>query len=236
MYRIAICDDEIIFASNLKKMTQEILIELGTSYEITIYTDASKLLNAIDKEPNQYNLLLLDILLGKYNGIELAKILRKKGNKISILLISVSKEFALDGYTIYPIYYLLKPVQKQQLFSIINKEYQENFLSRYITISEKCGKSVVELNSILYIEFLNRKILVHTSDKDFVSTGLLKKFVQLIPNDIFVQCHKSFIVNVSQIIKVSKTSFLLRNGVTIPVGRIYYQNAINKFISYIEKE
>lgn len=236
MYNIAICDDEIIFANNLKLMTKEVLLELGIDYTITVYTKALELLNVLNKNPNQYNLILLDILLGSQNGIKLGKLLRQKENNVSILLISSSKEFALDGYTIYPIHYLLKPINKKQLLDVIYKEYKEKFSTRYITISERNNSTVIELNNIFYIEFLNRKILIHTSDKDFETPGTLKNFSQALPDDIFVQCHKSFVVNISKICKVSKTNFSLKNGTTIPVGRIYYQNAISKFISYIEKE
>lgn len=215
-------------------MVQEILTELGITYEITVYTSTLELLNGMKKQTNPYNLLILDILLGKQNGIKLAKFLRKKGSTISILFISSSKDFALEGYSVYPIHYLLKPVCKEQLFEVIQKEYNEKFLTQYITIPEKGGNSVVELNTILYIEVLNRKILIHAIDKDYENTGALKKFLQLLPDNLFVQCHKSFVVNMSKISKIARTQLLLKNGISIPVGRAYYQNALTKFISYIE--
>lgn len=234
MYRIAICDDEIIFANDLKKTTQEILTELSISYEITIYSNILDLVAVITNKPKEYHLLMLDILLGKTNGINAAKFLRKKGNDISIVFISSSKEFALDGYAVYPIHYLLKPVRKQQLYEVIQKEYNEKFLVQHILITQKGGNKAIELNSILYVEALNRKIYIHTTDNTYEVIGKLKEFIQSMPENLFVQCHKSYIISISKINKVSRSSFSLKNGMVIPIGRAYYENAMKKFISFIE--
>lgn len=234
MYRLAICDDEMIFIQHLKKIIQEIYTELCITYEIEVFTNPMDLFNIIKKKPEHFNLLFLDIMLGSYNGLEFAKMLRNKGDEVSILFISSSKEFALEGYNVYPIHYLLKPVDKEKLSEIIKKEYYEKFQLHHITISGKDGERVIELKKILYIEVLNRKIHVHTLDQVFEGYGILKEFIQTVPDNLFVRCHKSFVVNMSKISKWSRSGFLLKTGITIPIGRAYYQNAINKFISYLE--
>lgn len=232
MYRTAICDDELVFAEQLRIMLKRIFMELGVDNEIMIYTSAIDLFRDLKKEPDRYHLLLLDILLGNQNGVEFAKILRNTGAAVSILFVSSAIEFALEGYSVDPINYLIKPVSSQELFKIIKKEYFEKFRPRYITFPENGGERVMELINILYIEVLNRKILVHTKDHVYQSTGILKDFLQAIPGDVFVQCHKSFVVNMAKINKLSRTGLLLNNGMSVPVGRAYYQNIVNKFIYY----
>lgn len=236
MYQIAICDDEKIFAEYLKKMLQEILHQFGINYEVTVYSEGSQLIKALDKNPEKFHLLILDILLNNTNGISLAKKLRKNGNNISILFVTCSKEFSLEGYEINPIHYLIKPVQKERLAVIIEKEYKKSFLPKHIIVNSKYQKQAIPMYNILYIERLNRKVIVHTKENEIEHIGTLKDFLPLLPSQMFIRCHKSFVVNASKVISVSRLNFVLEGKIEVPVGRAYYKDAMSSILSYLDSE
>ena len=112
MYRVAICDDESTSLQINKVLTEEILTEEKIEHEITVFDDMEKMIQALSDDRTQYDVLLSDILAVGMNGIEAAEELRRLGEKISIIFISSTAEYALDGYRVSALRYLQKPVQR----------------------------------------------------------------------------------------------------------------------------
>lgn len=233
MYRVAICDDEPVFLESIKCMVSEILTEMNIMHQITCFTDPEHLLQFSDA-PDQFDILLLDILLGSNNnGVTFAKYLRNKGNEISILFITNTKKFSLEAYSVYPLNYLLKPVQKEELAEALKRDLEKTYTPKSVLLPSKVGDSVVAVNSILYLETINRSVIVHTTDRQIPCPGPLQLVLERLPREAFLQCHKSFWVHLKKIQDMSRTQITLLNHQTVPVGRAYYQNALTRLIEYM---
>lgn len=235
MYQVAICDNEPIFLNSIKQLTSDILRESGIVHKITSFTNPKELLAQLLYTPCPFDILLLDILMDSENGIDIAKSIRKSGNSISIIFITSTKDFSFDGYSVYPIHYLLKPLQKEQLAEALMMDYKKNHVPKTIVFPIKGGNSMVRVDAVNYIESLNRMIIIHTSDRDFSYPGTLISVEVILPSDVFLQCHKSFLVNMGKIRDMSRSSIILANDCTLPVGRAYYQEALDRFIEYMGK-
>ncbi len=233
MYRIAVCDDEQVFLHDAKTMTASILREAGVACQIDGYMNAETLHNQLEAQPKLYDVLILDILLGDENGIQLAKTLRDTGYTNSILFVTSSKEFSLEGYSVYPIHYLIKPLQKDALREVLLRDYEKNYRPASISIPIKGGLTHLAVDSVLYIESLARVVIIHTKNRDMEVTMPLREVWKLLPPGTFAQCHKSFLVSMGQIRDLTRMAVDLKSGQSLPVGRVYYEDVLSAFTEYL---
>ena len=115
MYQIAVCEDEDACAGiPVRDVRRDFVGGRNISYEITPFSSAEALEGAMAAGA-RFDLLCLDILMGGKSGMDFARQLRQRDEKISVLFITNSQEFLKDGYEVRPIQYLFKPVDREQL-------------------------------------------------------------------------------------------------------------------------
>lgn len=233
MYSIAVCDDDKDFAHMLLKTCGEIMSELGIPCRRNTYYSADDVLYACSRNVN-IDLLILDIKLAEKNGIDLARELRERGINISIILISSDSSYLLDGYTVQPIYFLLKPFTREQLSKAISVDLRRRMRNKTITV--KCEKKQVKIvsDSIYYLEVMDHTITIHTRSGEYATHSTLKQFLDMLPADQFCRCHNSYAVNLSFVSNISRTDGVaLECSVKVPIGRKYYDELQQSFIKYV---
>lgn len=235
MYQIAICDDEVIFLEHLNRQVRSVLEELGCTFEVHIFKDCRDLLQELEQQPDRYHLVLLDIIMGHLNGVALAKRMRKLGSTAGIIFVTSTATYSLEGYSVYPAQYLVKPVTKQQLFEAIARDYRERYLPRHIMLPVKGGGMVLPLDQIFFLETINRMTLIHCAQDCLESCEALKKLLPLFPQPLFVRCHKSFVVNLQKVTRITRGGIDLVGARQIPVGRAYYDTATRALVDYLEQ-
>ena len=125
MYRIAVCDDSEQDRRDIYNIAAEAFDRLNITAELVLFDGAGALLDALSQESAQYDLFLLDVLMDEKNGIELAELLRQRGNRSHIIFVSVSKDYAIDGYKVSADDYLLKPLTVESLIASVKRLFQE---------------------------------------------------------------------------------------------------------------
>ncbi len=233
MYRLAVCDDEPLFMEALRAMAAAVLGEAGIAHEITALSRADALVSRLREQPNCFDTLMLDILLDEDNGVELARTLRGAGYQGAILFVTSSKDYALEGYSVHPIHYLLKPIKRDALKQTLLRDYRQRFQPPMLSIPVKGGLSPIPLDTILYIESLQRALIVHTKDRDIETALPLREIREMLPHGAFLQCHKSFLVAMGQIRNITRSEILLHTGQRLPMGRVFYAEALTAFIDYM---
>lgn len=192
---------------------------------------------------NAINLLFLDIQMPDLSGIELAKILtgRNMGNVPSIIFTTAFDKFALDGYKLEAIDYLLKPFGYEDFLrgankalkwaQIKNSKVEGNLKEKdiiYLKVEFQTVK--VSCNNIIYIEGLKdyAKIHLESTDKSMLSIITLKALEEKLPKDKFMRIHKSFIISLDKITSITKNSVFI-GKVMFPVSD-KYRDEFDKFI------
>lgn len=231
-YRIAVCDDDETMRAQLCAMCGDILEKKKMNYEVTPFASAEEL----DGKANQFDLLLLDIQMNGETGLEFAKSLRGKGNRVSIIFITGSDEYLLEGYSVQPINYLLKPVSAQALEKALETDLEINLKANYIYL--KAGGKTVALpaDKIAYFESFNHSVTVCMEDKSCsypVSLTVVQG--ELAGDPRFFRCHKSYIVNMGRVQEISRSGIQLSNGMQIPIGRSYYNAFQFAFVKYLNR-
>lgn len=109
-----------------KNMCNEILAEDGIENEINIFSSAKDLNGLLWSKSNPFDLLILNIRMEGISGMELAQAIRKRGDRVSIIFITASEEYILEGYSVQPIQFLMKPIRLEALRDAIRTDLNLN--------------------------------------------------------------------------------------------------------------
>lgn len=229
MIRAAICDDDNSQISALKAM----LTEWNEHIIITEYTSAEQFLFGYPDAP--CDLLLLDIEMGDMNGMELARKLRSKGDMLPIIFITGYSEFMQDGYDVEALHYLLKPVNKEKLFAVLDRYASRHSADSRVIFSSGDESVCINADDIMYLEAFGKKtqITLRGGKEIECTCGLSAAAEKLGEN--FVSCHRSYVVNLGFVRSISKTDVTLDNGRKIPLSRRQYDTVNKAFIGYYKE-
>lgn len=235
MYRIAVCDHEPIFLAQISDMTLDILSSMGEPCEIWKYTSATELKNALQKAPKTYDILILDIMLGEVNGVDFAECLRTAGNSVPVIFISSSEKFVFDAYAAEPVGYVLKPIGRQKLEEALNRALR-HLAPKAIVIDTPTTTVSMPVQEITYIEVVNKELLIHLEDGTVTRIyKALSAIKEVLPKELFVQCHRCYIVSLQAIRSIRRFEITLKNHETIPVSKYSYKDVQEQLQQYAAK-
>ena len=205
-----------------------------------------KFSNAVEALKNinagSIDVIFLDIQMPDLNGIELARVLDARANKPRIIFTTAYNQFALEGYKVEALDYLLKPFNYEEFLKAAQKALNYKELvnkpgtataaeDEYLFLKVEYQLVRVALTDILYIEGLKDyvKVWLTTGSKPLLSLTSLKALQERLPARKFMRVHRSFIISLDQINSVTRG--------TLHIGRInihigdQYKDAFNQFIS-----
>lgn len=235
IYRIAVCEDETNMMTTICSLCEDILKEQKIEYRLTPYSSAEALEADLSTAQEHFDLLLLDIQLTGMTGMDFAKKIRLQGNRVSIIFITSCLDYLQQGYSVQPINYLLKPVDRNSLAEALATDWKLNHSPKTVLLRSGTRTLNISLYDIQYIESLNHSIILHLQDEDPVFPLSLSDVMKELPMDTFSRCHNSFLVNMSQIAEITRTWILLQNGKELPIGRQYYKDFQTAFIRYMNQ-
>ena len=229
---IAICDDEQIQIDNLNKMVSEWAMSEGVAVNMRSFHSAESFMFEYS-ENKSFDILLLDIEMSGMNGIELAKLIRKDNSTIQIVFITGYYEYFSDGYDVSALHYLIKPTDKRKLFPVLNRA-MENLMyrQRSILLTSTDGDVKMSLADIVYIEAENVYINVYTTYEKIRIRMSLSKFSEKL-DDTFFKVHRSYIVSLKYIKRVTRKDVIMINSDMVPLSRGMYNNVHEALVKYL---
>ncbi len=232
MYRIAVCDDEHIFLDSISEMLSCIMSSNKIAYTIDKYNSGKQLIDDLQMQPHRYDLLLIDIILINENGIDIAKQLRALKNNITIIFVTSSEDYLLEGYEVEPSGYIIKPPDINKLEQAVMKAYRK-LKHDSLVICTADAISKFSFDEIMYIEVLNKKLIMYLSNNRSVEFQMpLNQVIPKLPPDRFIQCHRSYIVSISAIFSIKRYEIILNNYQKIPVSKRKYKSIQEALLHY----
>ena len=122
--RIAACDDNLEFLQELSELLNKYSEESRINVEYKMYTNPFELVTQMEKGIH-YDIILMDVCMPGMNGIQCAKDIRGYDNFVKIVFLTSSKEYAVESYTVKAHDYLLKPIEKDRLFTVLKQTEKE---------------------------------------------------------------------------------------------------------------
>lgn len=234
--KIAACDDDLLFLKELSNLLNQYGEENHCNVEYKIYTNPLELVSQIEKGIH-YDVILLDIFMPGINGIQCAKDIHTFDNFVKIIFLTSSTEFALESYSVRAYQYLLKPVQKENLFytlRLLEKE-TEVVEKNVFVVKSKNGITKISLSKLEYCEVINRKIILHLVNGEECECNLrmneLEEKLKIF--GMFLKPHRSFLINMDHIQTLTTHSIIMECGVKIPVPREKYVQIKQAYMEYI---
>lgn len=186
---------------------------------------------------NDVDVMFLDIHLPKITGLDFLKSLQ---NPPHVILTTAFSEYALEGYELNVVDYLLKPFSFQRFLQAVNKikhpskhPSSQDDDSKQEEFYVKSGHEYIKVKSdeIVFIKADSDYTELHLHDKKVLSNDSLRHWLDHLNTSNFIQLHKSYIVNTEKIERVSATQVFVLGGTAIPVGRAYKNNFMQRLLS-----
>ncbi|MCX6244372.1 MAG: LytTR family DNA-binding domain-containing protein [Bacteroidetes bacterium] len=199
---------------------------------------------ALDVLQNEkIDLLFLDIQMPDISGIQFLKSLN---NKPLVIFTTAYEKYALEGFELDVIDYLLKPYSFERFLKAVNKAQEYLINTGNIQLPETAGATSpegnfffvksdyklvkIEISEILYIESLKDYVKIYTGGKPILTLSSMKAIEERLPSSDFIRVHRGFIVNIRKIRYIQRNSIMVENK-EIPIGENYkeaFLNAINQ--------
>jgi len=180
-----------------------------------------------------FDILLLDVEMEKLSGIDLAKEVRKDNKAVQIVFITGYYEYFSDGFDVSALHYLIKPVDERKLYPVLDRAVSNlGYRERSVLLSTAEADIRVPLADILYVESENVYVVVHTVSGIYRSRIPLSKFISQL-DDTFYQVHRSFVVGLKYVKKVSRSEVTMLNGDVVPIRRGSYDEVHAALIRHL---
>ena len=181
------------------------------------------------------DLFFLDINMPDVSGLSLAKTINKKSK---IIFTTAYREYAVDGFNLQAVDYLLKPIAFDRFLQAVNKffetkiiiqkDVEENLIkNNFIFVRSERKMVKVVFNEILYIESLSDYIKIYTKNKVLVTRETISNLEVKLPSHQFLRIHRSYIINLNktdsytnELVEIDKNA--------IPISRTYKENVLKK--------
>ncbi len=226
---IAIVEDEIEEKEKTKEMLEKFFLEENLPFEMFFFENGEDFLNT---DLNKYNLLLLDIILpNDENGVEIAKKVREKNWNFPLMFITKTIQFALDGYKVEALDYLLKPILYEDFRLKLLKAIKiiNTFSDKEIMIRTKEGVISLKESEIFYVEVNKHYLTFHTKKGLLTRRGTMESISQELSSR-FANSSNSFLVNLDYL-ELIKGNEVLVHGDSLPLSRNYKKS----FLHHLEE-
>lgn len=213
---IAVIEDNLAEANSLKNQILHISEDLISDSDIDLYSSATLFLN----ENRYYDLIMIDCLLPDISGVELAKTIRQTNQTTAFIFTTAYMEYAAEGYETDAMRYLLKPISdeklKEALICFSKNAKPEEMIELTGTIR---NASYVKKASIIYVEYVGRKVIVRLKDGSVESNKPMKAFESELGSEYFFRTSPRFLVNFKHITGKKDNILIMQNGEHVTISR-----------------
>lgn len=226
-YQIAVCDDSQSDREYVSGLVREWGKTRGAEIHMDLFPSAEAFLFHYAEHKN-YDILILDIEMGEMDGVSLAKTLRRENETVQIIFLTGYSDYIAEGYEVAALHYLMKPVKKEKLFSVLDRAADKVQKNETVLNLESGGEMVrVPIHQLRYADVMGNYVTLHAKEEYTVKMTLGELEKQL--DERFYRAGRSVIVNLTAITRVTKTEIKLSDGTAIPLPRGAYEG-VNRAI------
>lgn len=220
MIDIAICDDNVALTGWMENILCNIAKRHFIYIETEIFWSGERLTDAVE-EGVHFDIIFLDIEMGKENGIAIARRIRKTDKNVLIVYVTSHENYMQESFEVRPFRFLVKPLEEERLAVCFLDAYEEirsndsYFRYKYHRISHK-----MLIQDILYFESNRRKIYIVTEKEKFELYGKLNEIEGCLKNckAAFLRVHQSFLVNYRHVAGLGYDFVVMDNGIRISIS------------------
>ena len=232
MIRIALVEDEAGVRAQLQGYVQRHTRQYGTEFAVTEFADGMELLD--DYRP-VYDVLFLDVEMKHLDGMETARRVRELDKDVIIVFITNMAQYAIGGYAVGALDYVLKPVNYYQFCTKLSRAVQRVERRRGGQVVLQLaggGMQVLSTNDIYYLETRDRLLWYHTAKGEFSVRASLASAEKQLAQYHFSRCNQCYLVNL-QYVKAVENDFVHVNTDRLEISRRQRAAFLTAVASYI---
>lgn len=234
MVRIAIVEDNLKYSDKLKSYLERFGEERKEKIEITVFSDGEDI---VTKYRGNYDIILMDIKMTFMDGMKAAEKIREMDKAVVIIFITNMPQYAMQGYAVEALDYVLKPVSyfalSQRLDRALERMAQRK-KKRYLTIAVKGGMRRLDLDKVRYFEVFDHSLFIHMTEEDIETKGSIKDVEKEIGEAGFFRCNKCYLINLEYVDSVQNNDIYIGKDV-VRVSRAKKKELMDMLNNYINE-
>mgnify|MGYP004713040671 FL=1 len=230
--RIAVVEDNDLEAAVIDKYLKKFAEENDLQIDCSRFSDGNEV---VREYQCTWDLILLDIEMPLMNGMEAARKIREKDSEVIIIFITQMAQYAIEGYSVKALDYVLKPVN-YGMFAMKMRRVLHEFQMKqtdFILLQKKSQMYKLPLEALCYVEVYGHTIIYHTLEEEISITGsrTIKQIEKELTEKGFFRCHQCFLVNLNHVKQYDKESVQI-DGKEIPISRSRRKEFLQALMSH----
>ncbi|MDR3192002.1 MAG: LytTR family DNA-binding domain-containing protein [Treponema sp.] len=209
MTQVAIVEDNFATQELLWDYLHRYEIENQETFEIALFRDGAEI---IQNYRPRFDIILLDVRMETVDGFTAAKHIRTVDEHVILIFVTNMGQYAIKGYEVDALSYLLKPVPYSAFSREIKRSLQrlrQSTTQQHLTLFNESGFTRLDMRKILYVERDRHRVLVHTEDRVYSAVGTIKSIEAKLDTGYFSRCNSGYIVNMAHVTEVKDNCVLV---------------------------
>lgn len=243
MLRIAICDDSPLELEGIHLLLSEYQkIRPDLDIAPRFFSSPRDLLEHREGRTG-FQIYLLDIIMPDMDGIELGRLLREGNRQSVIIYLTSSRDYALESFGVFALQYLLKPLQETALFNALDAAVNQvdHTMANRFAVKTQQGIVTLLFHCISYVEYNNHILHFYLDDGSSLTSSHIRisfeeAVAPLIKDRRFLHPHKSYLVNMNYIRKITSHGLMMADGTMVPVPRKNSSSVKKEYMQYLSED
>ena len=198
MLRIAVVEDDKTYAAQLKEYLVRYGTEKNQKISVALFPDGEDIVTDYSAE---FDIILMDVEMTFMDGMTTAERIREKDNEVVIIFITNMPQYAIQGYKVDALDYVLKPISyfafSQRIDRALTRVKKKE--ATYITVAQKGGKKKLNVDKICYVEVRDHDLIDHSTKGDIVTKSSMKEAEDTLGGTKFFRCNRCYLVNLEYV-------------------------------------
>ena len=234
-YRCAIVDDSKTDAEFVQSILNSWEDLRQANIQAVVFPSAESFLFRY-AEDKDWDILLLDIEMGNMDGIALAKKIRQDNESVQMVFVTCFADYISEGYEVAALHYLMKPVKQDKLFAVLDRAIAVMQKTERVILLPVGGEMLrLPTSQVQYVEAFSHTVVIITGT-DTIQVKMPISEVEKLLGEGFIRFHRSYLVGLKHIARLSKTEVILDSGKALPLSRGAAATVHKAFISYYTGE
>lgn len=239
MLKIAICDDDTKFTVRMENILRDVAYEKGFQIGIDTYLNGVALIENMNNSGCQYEIIFMDIVMKRMNGLETARLIRKFNEFVYVIFVTSHQEYAIEAYEVQPFRFILKPIDEEVVKKSFLQAYEKirgsSFCFEY-KFNKVCHRILIK--DIMFFESNKRVVKIHLANgsvRSYYDTlnRVEQNMKQFKVN--FLRIHKSLFINAKYIREKTYDRVTLTDGTVHFIGESRRKNINMQYAQMVER-